>query len=397
MDLKNFAVFFALMLWQSDGSEMLTSVDPPTNLQVIDPGHLGPLHMHWQAPVSLADKKLCVRYMLSYCNVNSTNCKRVITKQLEYTDGFNFNEEIIVKVRTLVKEQCKSMMELQSDWVEKTYRPPMEGHAGSKVRDLQCIVYNLEYMECLWQNGMNALYGTDYTLYYWHEELEQTMQCNNYIKHQGRIVGCHFQSDDLIEFSDFNICINGSSELGPVRPAYFTLQLQDLVKAAAPDQVKLTLSTAETISIQWEPSASKLKPHCLKYEVQFRGKSSDWETKVISEGVTSTTLNATAGAIYCVRVRAAVNMFCADDSFWSDWSSLQCFTVRSEGGDNETIQLNNLTKLIVLIFLVSITLTLSLSTIYCWVRWKRLIAKKKLSALLNDNVKHIKKCINIDY
>ncbi|XP_043560403.1 interleukin-13 receptor subunit alpha-2-like [Chiloscyllium plagiosum] len=396
MDLKSITVFFALMLWQSADSEMLTSVDPPTNLQVIDPGYLGPLRMCWQAPTSLANKKLCVRYMLSYCNINSTNCKRVITKQLEYTDGFNFNEEIIVKVRTLVKDQCKSAMELQSDWVEIIYRPPLEGHADSKVKDLQCIVYNFEYMECLWKDGMAVPQTINYTLYYWHEDLEQTMQCNNYIKHQGRTVGCHFQSDDLIEFTDFNICINGSLEMEPVRPAYFTLQLQDLVKAAAPAEVKLTLSSADTISIQWEPPAGKIKPHCLKYELQFRGKSSDWEAKVISEGVTSTTLNVTTNTIYCVHVRAAVNMFCADGSFWSDWSSVHCLTVRSEGGDNVTIQLN-VAKLVALITLMSITLILTLSTIYCWIRWKRLIAKKKLNRLLNDNIKDIKKCIHTDY
>ncbi|XP_041050697.1 interleukin-13 receptor subunit alpha-2-like isoform X2 [Carcharodon carcharias] len=398
MDLNNITAFLAIILWPSAGSKILTSVDPPTDLQVTDLGHLGPLHIHWKAPLSLTNKKLCgVRYMMSHCNVDSTNCKHVTTKKLEYTDGFNLNEGIEVKIQTLVKEQCINGTELHSDWVEIVYWPPMEGPVGSKIRDLQCIVYNLEYMDCKWQNGMSAPHDINYTLYYWHEELEQTMECDNYIKNQGNIVGCHFHSDDLIEFSDFNICINGSSAMGPVRPAYYTLQLQDLVKVAAPNQVSLTSSRTDTIYIQWEPPAGKMKLHCMKYEVQFCGKSSDWESKVIPEPVTSTSLNVTAKTMYCVRVRAAVNMFCADDSFWSDWSSIQCLTEHSESGDDVIIKLNFLTELIALLTLASFTLVLCVVALYFWIRWKRLIAKKKLNMLLNDDVKNIQKNTHLNY
>ncbi|XP_067903831.1 interleukin-13 receptor subunit alpha-2-like [Heterodontus francisci] len=392
MDLNSIAAFLAIILWPTATSGMLTSVDPPTNLQVTDPGHLGPLHIRWKAPLSLISKELCVvRYMLNYCNVDSTNCKRVITRQLEYTDGFNLNKGISVKIQTLVKEQCINGTELHSNWVETVYWPPMQGHAGSKIVDLQCIVYNLEYMDCIWQNGMSAPHDINYTLYYWHENLEQTMECNNYIKNQGSVVGCHFHSDDLIEFSDFNICINGTSEMGLVRAVYYTLQLQDLVKAAAPDQVNLTLSRTDTIYIQWKPPAGKIKPHCLEYEVQFRGKYSDWESRVITEEATSIFLNVTAKSLYCVRLRAAVNIFCADDSFWSDWSSVQCLAEHPDGGDDVIIKLNVLAELIVLIVLASITLALCLSTLYCWVRWKSSIAKKKLNMLLNEDAKNIKK------
>ncbi|XP_067852741.1 interleukin-13 receptor subunit alpha-2-like [Heptranchias perlo] len=396
MDLNAIGVFFiAIILWPSVTSEMLTSVDPPTNLQVTDPGHLGQLHIRWKAPLSLTNKKLCVvRYMLRYCNVDSTNCKRVITRQLKYTDGFNLNKGINVKIQTLVKEQCINGTELHSNWIETIYWPSMEGHADSKGRDLQCIVYNLEYMDCIWQKGTSAPHDVNYALYYWHKELEYAVECNSYIKNQGSSVGCHFQGGDFIEFSDFNICINGSSEMGPVRPAYYTLQLQDLVKAAAPDKINMTLSRTDTIYLQWDPPTGKIKPHCLEYEVQFRGKDSHWESKIIPEGATSTFLNVTAKPMYCVRLRATVNIFCADDSFWSDWSSVQCLAGHSEGGEDVIIKINFLAELVVLIALASITLVLCMSALY-WIRWKRLIAKKKPNMLLNDDTKNIKKSSSI--
>ncbi|XP_078067829.1 interleukin-13 receptor subunit alpha-2-like [Mustelus asterias] len=391
MDRNNIAAFFAVILWPSAASEMLTSVDPPTDLQVTDLGHLGPLHIRWKAPRSLTSKRLCAaRYMLSYCNVDSTNCKRVITKQLEYTDGFNLNKGIQVKLQTLVKEQCTNGTERHSDWVETVYWPPMDGHADSKVRDLQCVVYNLEYMDCVWQNGMSAPYDIKYRLYYWHEDLQHTKECDNYIENRGNIVGCHFHSDDLIEFSDFNICINGSSAMRPVRPAYYTLQLQDLVKVAAPDLINLTSPGTETIYIQWEPPVSKIKAHCLKYEVQFHGKSSNWQSKIIPDPVTSTTLNMTANAVNCVRVRATVNMFCADESIWSDWSSIRCLRERSEDGDNIFAELIVLTALVLFVLMVCF------STLYSWIRWKRLIAKKKLNMLLDDDIKDVTRNIYVD-
>ncbi|XP_055499909.1 interleukin-13 receptor subunit alpha-2-like [Leucoraja erinacea] len=384
----------ALILWPSRTSAALT-VDPPTDLQIIDPGHLGPLHIHWKAPLSLTSEKSCmVRYMLTYCDVDSTNCKRIITRQLKHTDGFNLNKGVIVKVRTLVKEHCDGS-ELKSDWMEMTYWPLIEGLADSKIKNLQCIVYNLEYMDCLWKNGANAPNDTDYRLYYWHEELEQVMKCNNYIKNQGHKVGCHFSNDSLIEFSDFNICINGTSRLGPVMPTYYTFQLQDHVKPAAPYEIKMTASK-NGIYLEWKPPAGKIKPHCLEYEVNFSGKNTDWESKVLPEETTSTFLNITVKTKFCVHLRAAVNMYCADDSVWSEWSSTQCLRDYPAEEEHTIIKRNLFSELILLTALASISLTLLVGVLACWVRWKRSFSKKKVNMLLTEETKSIneRNCLN---
>ncbi|XP_051877032.1 interleukin-13 receptor subunit alpha-2 isoform X2 [Pristis pectinata] len=392
MDLNIVATFLlAIMLWPRVTSGVLTSVDPPTDLQVIDPGHLGPLHIHWKAPLSLTSKMLCVvRYKLSYCNIDSTNCKRVITRQLKHTDVFNLNKGIIVKIQTIVKEHCTNGSELHSDWIEKVFWPSLEGHVDSKVKNLQCIVYNMEFMDCLWENGTNAPHDINYRLHYWHHKLDQVMECKNYIKSQGHNVGCHFYKDSLIEFSDFNICINGTSGTGPVRPAYYVLQLQDLVKPAAPYKINVTASKNGTIYLQWEPPAGKIKSHCLEYEIRFSRKDSDWESKVLLEETTFTFLNVTVKTKFCVRLRATVNMYCADNSFWSDWSPTQCLQDYPAEEENAIIKLNLLGELILLTALASITLVLLVSILGCWIRWKRSFAKRKFNMLLTEETKSIK-------
>ncbi|XP_069749844.1 interleukin-13 receptor subunit alpha-2-like [Narcine bancroftii] len=393
MDLYIIVFFLiSIILWPSVTSEILTPVDPPTDLQIIDLGHLGPLHIRWKAPLSLTNKKLCVvRYQLIYCNVDSTNCKRVITRQLQHTDGFNLNKGVNVTIQTRVKEHCKRGSERHSDWIDMVYWPSLEGHVDSKVKNLQCIVYNLKYMDCLWQKGANAPPDVNYRLYYWHEEMERVMECNKYLKNQGDKVGCHFHSEELIEFSDFNICINGTSGLGPVRPVYYVLQLQNLVKPAAPHKINMTASKNGIIYLQWEPPAGEVKPHCLEYEVNFSGKDSDWESKIVLEETTITLLNMTAKSKFCVRLRATVNMFCADDAFWSDWSSTHCLTDYSDEEGNAVVKSNLLGELILLTALASITLVLLVAILGCWISWKQSFAKRKLNMLLTEQTRSIKK------
>ncbi|XP_078268387.1 interleukin-13 receptor subunit alpha-2-like isoform X2 [Rhinoraja longicauda] len=386
MGLNIVAIFLpALILWPS-GTPATITVDPPTDLQIIDPGHLGPLHIHWKAPLNLTSENICmVRYMLTYCNVDSTNCKRIITRQLKHTDGFNLNKGVIVKVRTLVKEHCENESDLHSEWMEMTYLPLME---DSKIKNLQCIVYNLEYMDCLWENGASSPNDIDYRLYYWHEELEQVMKCNNYIKNQGHTVGCHFYNDSLIEFSDFNICINGTSRLGPVMPAYYMFQLQDLIKPAAPYEINMTASK-NGIYLEWKPPAGNIKTHCLEYEVNFSEENADWKSKVLPDETTSTFLNITAKPKFCVRLRAAVNMFCADDSFWSEWSSTLCLKDYPAEEEHTIIKLNLFRELILLTTLVSISLVLLVGVLVYWVRWKRSFSNKKVNMLLTEETKSI--------
>lgn len=59
-------------IYNKRGSDFSPAVDPPENLKVLDPGHLGPLQITWSPPISL---------------INMTDCQRWY--QLEYFDTYS--------------------------------------------------------------------------------------------------------------------------------------------------------------------------------------------------------------------------------------------------------------------------------------------------------------------
>lgn len=57
--------------------------------------------------------------------------------------------------------------------------------------------------------------------------MEHARECPEYTLSDGIRMGCHFTLEFLAEFTDFNICVNSSSPAGPMRPAFFSLQVQN--------------------------------------------------------------------------------------------------------------------------------------------------------------------------
>ncbi|MGH0143423.1 UNVERIFIED_CONTAM: hypothetical protein FKN15_078075 [Acipenser sinensis] len=142
----------------------------------------------------------------------------------------------------------------------------------SRIKNLACVFYNWEYMECTWQRPPYL----NYNLFYWHSKLDHAMECSDYIQSNGVNIGCNFSSADLEDYTDFNICVNGSSAAGPLIPVYFRFELQNLVKPAVITEINVTKVGNERLHLEWKPPVGKIKSHCLEYEVQCREDESEW-------------------------------------------------------------------------------------------------------------------------
>lgn len=64
------------------------AVDPPENLRLFDPGHLGHLEMTWSPPASLTNVTQCLKlyqleYFNSYTNSWTVGINHVISEELE--------------------------------------------------------------------------------------------------------------------------------------------------------------------------------------------------------------------------------------------------------------------------------------------------------------------------
>ncbi|XP_064525790.1 interleukin-13 receptor subunit alpha-2-like isoform X1 [Pseudopipra pipra] len=209
-------------------------VAPPRDLQITDPGLLGPLDIEWKPPPDVQTSSECtVKYKFEYRNTGDTDWKVIFTRRLKFRVGFDLSRTAEVKVQTLLEGRCTNGVEVQSDWISATFPVPLQGKLESQVQNFHCIYHDWEYLKCTWQPGLLAPRGAHYGLYYWYEGLDQAAQCDHYIQDHGLNVGCTLRNLSQAEYQDLNICVNGSAAATPLRPLYSTLHLHNLGKESS--------------------------------------------------------------------------------------------------------------------------------------------------------------------
>lgn len=300
-------------------------VNPPQDFEIVDPGYLGYLSLQWQPPLFLDNFKECtIEYELKYRNIDSENWKTIITKNLHYKDGFDLNKGIEAKINTLLPAQCTNGSEVRSSWAETTYWTSPQGNRETKIQDMDCVYYNWQYLVCSWKPGMGVHFDTNYQLFYWYEGLDHSAECTDYIKVNGKNMGCRFPYLESSDYKDFYICVNGSSESQPIRPSYFIFQLQNIVKPLPPDYLSLTVKNSEEINLKWNMPKGPIPAKCLIYEIEFTEDDTTWVTTTVENEIQITRTSNESQKL-CFMVRSKVNIYCSDDGIWSEWSDEQCW------------------------------------------------------------------------
>ncbi|XP_071425533.1 interleukin-13 receptor subunit alpha-2-like isoform X2 [Pithys albifrons albifrons] len=286
MALRGLCTLSVVLLWGCVvvSSSSHTTVAPPRDLQITDPGLLGALDVEWKPPPNVQTSSECtVKYKFEYHNTGDT------------------------------------------DW-----KVPLQGKLESQVQNFHCIYHDWEYLKCTWQPGLPAPPDVHYGLYYWYEGLAQAAQCEDYTEDHGMNVGCTLRNLSQAEYRDLNICVNGSAAATLLRPLYTTLRLQNLAKPSPPRQLVVSMSAAEELHVMWSPPRGQTPPQCLEYEVEMAEDLGEakpaWQPVSTQMETAATIPRANQSHISCVRVRGRTNFFCADQGFWSEWAQ-ECFSV----------------------------------------------------------------------
>lgn len=254
-----------------------TTVAPPRDLQITDPGLLGSLDVEWKPPPHVQTFNECtVKYKFEYRNTGDRDWKVIFTRKLKFRVGFDLSRTAEVRLQTLLKGWCTDDVEVQSDWIYATFQVPPQGKLESEVQNFHCIYHDWEYLKCSWQPGLLTPHGVHYGLYYWYEGLDHAVQCDHYIQDRGTNVGCVLRNLSQAEYQDLNICVNGSAAATLLRPLYTTLRLHNLAKPSAPKQLVVSMSAAEELLVAWSPPGGRMPPHCLEYEVQVAEDADAW-------------------------------------------------------------------------------------------------------------------------
>ncbi|XP_058483682.1 interleukin-13 receptor subunit alpha-2 isoform X1 [Solea solea] len=309
-------------------------VDPPEDIVVVDPGHLGRLEITWSPPSSLINMTHCQKlYQLEYFNTYQDSWTAIRTTQRSYSAQFDQMKDVRVRVYTVLSGPCTNGTMVKSEsYSELVQKPPSTGVVGTEVKDFICVFYNMENMECEWKRNPKLSAAAQQNLYFWHKKLKRVEECPKYIISRGIRIGCNFSGKALPEFTDINLCLNGSSPHGPLKPTFISLQTQNQVKPGTTERLHLQTGPNAQLEIHWERPAGNVPAHCLEWEVEHNKEEPDGKTELqILTKQTSLNLQLVHGSErHCVRVRSKLNMYCADSSFWSEWSRLICHPERKE-------------------------------------------------------------------
>ncbi|KAM6983523.1 interleukin-13 receptor subunit alpha-2 [Tautogolabrus adspersus] len=305
------------------------TVDPPENLMIKDPGHLGHLEITWSPPANLINMTECSKlYQLEYFNTYKGSWSAVRTPKMKYMAQFDLMKDVRVRVYTLLSGPCTNGTMVKSmNYTERVQKAPGTGAVGTAVQNFVCVNHNMNYMECKWKRGPKTAANSQQDLYFWYKELEQVVECPKYLVSKGYRSGCNFTGIALPDFTDIVFCVNGSSPDGPLKTTYISLQVQNHVKPETTAKVHLEKVSDTQFELQWNRPVGRIPGHCLEWEVEHSQEGPDG--KIASEKIFSTQMSLSVPSSHnnkrnCFRVRSKVHTYCADKGFWSEWSLQTC-------------------------------------------------------------------------
>ncbi|XP_075797275.1 interleukin-13 receptor subunit alpha-1 isoform X2 [Pelodiscus sinensis] len=323
---------------------------PPSNLHY-SYVPLCKLKWTWSHPEGISsdcDLEYCSEILINEIPQENTEWSRKLFRE----EDVSLNEMVHFKVRSECKAENASE---PSDWVMISTSP--KGAEGTAAVDINCTWHNLEYMVCTWLPGQNASAHTNYTLHYWHEELKNQEQCQNYIS--GDTFGCNFSfsiSNTTSMYSPINILIRGNSE--EIRPVCENRNPTTIVKPGPPRIVSVSKSK-DGLHVEWQKPGT-FAPHCLAYDLELKDSKS--HTNHSFEVLKSTAMqipNVDPNTMYTVKVRAKVQNKCYSSYHLGDWSEERSI------GENTDFT-------IYIVLMLAIPLTVALAIIILLVYLKRL-------------------------
>ncbi|XP_051876819.1 cytokine receptor common subunit gamma-like [Pristis pectinata] len=179
---------------------------------------------------------------------------------------------------------------------------------------VNCIVHNEEFMECTWTHSEGE---ANYTLYYWYAS-NPAEECRNYIQQDGYNVGCNFSADEIIQFKDFYVFRNGSSDSGHISRAGQIFHLQDQVKPFPPGNLVANAMEDNGLLLHWD--APMPTERCLEYEVRYRENTKNWQKASVSMQRNFKLASVDPEKFYTFQVKSKVNIYCGTTQLWSEWS-----------------------------------------------------------------------------
>ncbi|XP_006024487.1 cytokine receptor common subunit gamma isoform X2 [Alligator sinensis] len=191
------------------------------------------------------------------------------------------------------------------------------GTAAPGSQGVKCVVFNDEYMTCMWGDQEDQP-AANYSLYYWYQHQPAVTECRRYLRHNGINTGCWFSHSEITLFQTFRVHVNAShGSRIQVIPTY-DMKLQDLVKPDPP--VNLTLQNMSNHQLQLSWHTPYPRQQCVEHAVRYKSnKDTDWTVHGVS-GQLFSFPSVDEEKKYTFQVRSKINQYCGSTQLWSEWS-----------------------------------------------------------------------------
>nr|XP_056714992.1 LOW QUALITY PROTEIN: cytokine receptor common subunit gamma [Euleptes europaea] len=183
--------------------------------------------------------------------------------------------------------------------------------ATPKPQDVNCIVFDDDYMTCEWDSSQKP--ATSYSLYYRYRK-DPMVECKHYLQSDGVNTGCRFNSSQINLFHAFYVYVNSSdsdSSFFNERP----MSLQNRVKPNPPVNLTIKNLGNNQLLVSW--GSTYKHAHCLEYMVEYKSDTDTEQKNSRTEEMKFILPSVDPEKRYTFYVKSKIASKCGDTELWS--------------------------------------------------------------------------------
>ncbi|XP_043928421.1 interleukin-5 receptor subunit alpha-like isoform X2 [Protopterus annectens] len=287
------------------------TVEAPVNFTITSP-LLGRLLFRWETSLQTEN----ITYTLYIWYLDKSN--PVIDLTMEdnmFQSTLALHRGIIAKVKTVLRGSNGEVAE--SNWTQSVFPAP-PGEKGTFAVNLECVIYNITYLNCTWKSGKSAPKGTQYFLYYRQEK--HTEACNSYTRSETGNIRCHTKLS-LHSARKISVCVNGSSTQTTILPYYASFTPLYIEKIVSPQIINISAEN-QYLLIKWTTPKTRFKKRsrCFDYQVKIITLSDNSYSVINISQQKYLKYPFESPTDLLLKIRAKINIYCTTNKYWSDWN-----------------------------------------------------------------------------